>query len=234
MKRHSMNEMAVHNIGLIVQARMESTRLPGKILMPIGKYPLLEHICRRMADVPGKLVIATSTRPANDAVEAFCQERSIAYFRGPEENVLERYVLCACHYGFQHVVRLTGDNPFPDAYALQRLVRLHLTQQADFSTSFGVLPIGVGCEVFRREMLEYTLHNANKPHHFEHVDEYLLEHKSEIRNAALPPDESTFAPEVRLTVDYVEDLVRARCIVAHAGEMVNTKEAIRLCRSGQC
>ena len=83
-------------------------------------------------------------------------------------------------------------------------------------------------------MLEYTLHNANKPHHFEHVDEYLLEHKSEIRNAALPPDESTFAPEVRLTVDYVEDLVRARCIVAHAGEMVNTKEAIRLCRSGQC
>lgn len=220
------------SVGLIVQARMGSTRLPGKILMPIGGRLLLEHIIARMALLHehAKLVIATSTQPENDAVERFCNDQGVACFRGEEDNVLKRYVDCANHYDFQHVVRLTGDNPFPDVVEVQRLMQLHCQEHADFTTSFEELPIGVGCEMFTIQSLRWSLEKSFAPHHFEHVDEYLLENLARIKHAQLHAVSAKHAPEVRLTIDTPEDLACARAIVARGGDDVTTEEAIELWR----
>lgn len=220
------------SIGLIMQARMGSTRLPGKVLATIGGRCLLGHALSRVSGLPDtRVVIATTDTLRDDIVEAFCREQGIDCFRGSEDNVLERYVYCAEAWGFEHVVRLTGDNPFPDRDALVRLIQRHLGSKADFCTSFEGLPVGVGCEIFTAGALRLSLNRADQPHHFEHVDEYLLEHLDTIRHQVLPPPRDLCAPDVRLTVDTAEDLERVRTLVARGGDDISTQEAIRLCRS---
>lgn len=210
-------------LGIILQARMGSTRLPGKILMPVGTWPLLLVASRRIAALkaPATLVIATSTLPADDAVEAFCKEQGIHCFRGSESNVLERYYQCAKQYQFSEIVRMTGDNPFPDIAALERLIAFHRAGGYDYSECFSVLPIGVGMELFTFEALEKSRNESTAPHHFEHVDEYILENPHLFRCGTLPPEADTNAPALRLTVDTPEDYRRVNWIVEQLGDPVD-------------
>ena len=219
------------SVGIVVQARMGSTRLPGKVLKHVGKWVLLEHIARRceLLRTPAKLVFATSMKQSDDAVVAWCASRNFAYFRGSEDNVLERYTLCAREYEFTHIVRLTGDNPFPDMEELDKLLALHLREQAEFSYSFPALPIGVGAEIFAIQALETCLANAHMPHHFEHADEYILDNIANFNTRALPPVPEKYRPDIRLTIDTEEDYERCVAIVARSGEMVSTVEAIAAC-----
>jgi spore coat polysaccharide biosynthesis protein SpsF len=140
----------VVTVGIIIQARMGSTRLPGKVLRPIAGRPLLDHILERLQSLRQQVsvVIATSMLKADDAVETFCKNRDVACYRGSEQDVLARYLDCATHYAFDAVVRLTGDNPFTDIAELERLIALHLCDKNDYTHSFGALPIGVGAEIF--------------------------------------------------------------------------------------
>ncbi len=127
---------------------MGSSRLPGKVLKPIGSKVLLEHIIYRLGFLRHKaqLVVATSDTSRDDVVASFCQRLGVSCFRGSELNVLERYYDCARQFGFTQIVRLTADNPFIDVCELDRLIDLHVTNNADYSHSFGVLPVGVGAE----------------------------------------------------------------------------------------
>ena len=102
--------------GIIIQARCGSTRLPGKILKVIHDRTLLDHIIDRLKALQEEavIVIATSTLPGDDRVEQFCREKGVLCFRGSESNVLSRYYECAREQGFDHIVRLTADNPFVD------------------------------------------------------------------------------------------------------------------------
>ena len=134
------------NVGVIIQARMGSTRLPGKVLKPIAGKVLLDHVLGRLSLLayPVKVVVATSDLPQDDAIVRHCQSRSVAVYRGSETDVLDRYYQCACENGFAHVVRLTADNPFTDVEELQRLIEQHLIQHNDYTHSFGSMPLGVG------------------------------------------------------------------------------------------
>lgn len=219
-------------IGIVIQARMGSTRLPGKIMKKIGNYTLLEHIINRVqtVKVPNKIVIATSDRIEDDYVEEFCLQKGIVCFRGSESNVLERYYMAAKQYSFQHIVRLTGDNPYTDVEELDNLINLHINSQNDFTESFSNLPIGVGAEVFSYSALEQDYFNATLPHHFEHVDEYILENLSEFKAGILEVIEKKKRPDIRLTVDTQEDYDKI-CYIEnhHKEEFISTEEAIALC-----
>lgn len=223
--------MSQPSLGIILQARMGSTRLPGKILLPIGGRPLLEHVFERAAllRAPAKLVVATSTLPGDDAVERFCRERGVACFRGDEADVLERYRACAQEHGFGLVIRLTGDNPFTDVEELDRLVELRREKDAAFAHSFERLPIGVGAEIFTSASLEESARLGHAPHHREHVDEYLIENPGQFTTVKLSIPASKNRPDLRLTVDTEADRLRATFIVEHArSSPVETVEAIRL------
>ena len=221
-------------VGIIIQARMGSTRLPGKILKPVGPRVLLGQILERLRFLksPALPVIATTVEQRDDAVELFCSENGVACFRGSEADVLDRYYRCAQEYAFGQIVRLTGDNPFPDMEELDRLIALHLEGGADFSHSFPALPIGVGSEIFTMAALARSWREGTAPHHREHVDEYLLENPDRFKTLQLSPVPAKAHPEVRLTVDTEADYRKA-CYIVQQGtcDPVTTEEAIRLSES---
>lgn len=219
-------------IGIIIQARLGSTRLPGKVLMPIGKKTLLEHVMYRLSFLKEKaeVVIATSDKEKDDKLAAFCAEKGYHCFRGSEDNVLERYYLCAQEYGFTDIVRLTADNPFVDVEEIDNLISLYRESGADYAKSFAALPYGVGAEIFSFEALTRDYRESTMPHHFEHVNEYILENPQIFKTVDLRTKADKCHPQVRLTVDTQEDYRRACFIVDNCTEeYVTTQEAIRLC-----
>jgi spore coat polysaccharide biosynthesis protein SpsF len=222
---------AAPDIGLILQARMGSTRLPGKILLPLGRQPLLDYILVRLRRLrhPALTVVATSDAPGDEAVAQLCATGAVACFRGSEHNVLDRYYQCARHYGFRHIVRLTGDNPFLDVEEVDNLIALHLARGSDFAHSFPALPVGCGSEIFTFAALEKSWREGTAPHHLEHVDEYMLEHPALFNTVLLRVNADKHQPEVRLTVDTPEDYERACYIVERSGNgYVSIPQAIQL------
>lgn len=215
------------NLGIILQARMGSTRLPGKIFMPIGEVPLLLAISKRVQtlNLPATYVIATTDLLADDAVEEFCKQQRISCFRGSQNNVLERYYRCAEKYNFTEIVRMTGDNPFPDIEALERLIVFHRAGGYDYSECFSVLPVGVGMEVFSFQALERSYRESSRPHHFEHVDEYILENPGLFHCGTLPGEPSTNFPLLRATVDTPQDYWRANWIAKELGGTLQVRTA---------
>jgi spore coat polysaccharide biosynthesis protein SpsF len=211
---------------------MASTRLPGKVLMPIGSRPLLGHVVGRLAGLrnPAVVVVATSDTPADAAIEDWCHRQAVKVFRGSEADVLARYYKCASMHRMDPVVRLTADNPFTDVGELDRLIELHGSAGNDFTHSFSSLPVGVGAEMFSYSALERSYREGAAAHHREHVDEYMIENPQVFRTGLLEVPAAKRRPDVRLTVDTAEDLRRARFIVEHAsGEWAGTEEAIALC-----
>ena len=218
-------------LGIILQARMGSMRLPGKILMPIGNKTLLDHVIYRLKRLQHSTttVIATSETSRDNIVERFCIERDVACYRGSEANVLDRYYQCASTYGFRHIIRLTGDNPFPDIEELDNLIDLHFANGTDYANSFASLPVGVGTEIFTFTALERSWREGKEPHHLEHVNEYMLENPQIFKTALLPVDAEKYRPDLRLTVDTLEDYQQACYIVEKSQEdYITTKQAIDL------
>lgn len=219
--------------GIILQARMGSSRLPGKVLKPLGGVTMLEYIMRRLEHLKTESVvrvIATSTKSTDDKIAELCQKKCYNCFRGNEQNVLERYYQCAQTYKMDVVIRLTGDNPFVDVEEIDRLIEMLEQGEADYLNSFAALPYGVGAEIFTFAALRKCYEESSQPHHFEHVNEYILEHPEMFKIQYLTVEKGKNMPNIRLTVDTQEDYQRARRIVAHSGETyITTQEAIRLC-----
>jgi spore coat polysaccharide biosynthesis protein SpsF len=220
------------NIGVIIQARMGSTRLPGKVLRTIGHLPLLGHVLGRLAMSKHKLsvVVATSTLVQDDDIAVFCQISNVKCFRGDEFDVLDRYYQCAKLYEFKHVVRLTADNPFTDIEELDRLIDMHMQMGFAFTHSFGQLPVGVGAEIFTFDALKQSWKEGHEPHHREHVDEYLIENPTIFKTGVLEVPTNKNKPALRLTVDTEEDLKKASSLVEQVNKnWLTTEQVIELC-----
>lgn len=225
-----MADAAKENVGIVLQARMGSIRLPGKVLMPLGNTTLLGWIVQRLHDLPWPLVIATSDQVRDDAIVRQCEKINVQYFRGNEQDVLDRYYQCARESHFEHVVRLTADNPFTDMDELQRLIKRHLSQRNDYSHSFGSMPVGVGAEIFTFAALERSALEGHAPNHREHVNEYIQERPDVFRIGVLEVAAAKRCPDLRLTVDTQDDYRRACTIAGCAPELwIGTEEAINRC-----
>ena len=223
---------ATNKVGIILQARMGSSRLPGKVLMPFGKTVLLGWILDRLAVLPWPVVVATSQQAQDTAIAEYCESRLQDYWRGSEADVLDRYYTCALHHGFEHVVRLTGDNPFPDIEELARLGAFHLRGGYDYSHNIGQLPIGVGAELFSMQALATSWREGREPQHREHVNEYILERPSRFNIGKLDSPHSKQAATLSLTIDTPEDYERIRTLPGHAeNTSLTTERLIARCSS---
>jgi spore coat polysaccharide biosynthesis protein SpsF len=219
-------------LGVVIQARMGSTRLPEKVLRPIAGKPLLAHVTGRLGALrhAARTVVATSIEARDDAIASWCVQTSTDCFRGSETDVLDRYKCCAEHYGFTQIVRLTADNPFVDVEELDRLIDHHLAGRYDYTHSFGMMPLGVGAEIFTLAALRRSYVEGREAHHREHVNEYIPENPGSFRIGVLDVPRSKRAPELRLTVDTEEDWRRAHTLAEKApGRWLQTQEAIALC-----
>ena len=165
----------------IIQARMSSSRLPGKVLLDIAGQPMLTHMverARRAATVD-QVVVATTTDPSDDAIQRLCLERGYDCYRGSLPDVLDRYTQAARIFDAQIIVRLTADCPLLDPHVLD------LTVQALAGHDFAAdrlpppwsrsLPIGLDVEVVTRAALERAWDEAQERYHREHVLPYLYE-----------------------------------------------------------
>lgn len=218
-------------LGVIIQARMASSRFPGKILKNIGNKVLLGHILCKLSFLKhnAEIFVATTNTSKDDVVERFCDKNTVVCFRGSESNVLERYYFCAKKYKLKHIIRLTGDNPFVDVEEIDNLIDLYFKTKSDFSNSFKALPVGVGSEIFSFSALRKSYSEAKESHHIEHVDEYMLENPNIFKTTELTVSRDKNRHDVQLTVDTEEDYRKACYIVENAlEEFISISNAIRL------
>lgn len=200
----------------IIEARLRSTRLPGKVLLPILGKPMLELMVERLtrARSVDELVIATTDQPADAAIAELGARLGVGVFRGSEEDVLARVLGAARAFDADVVVETTGDCPLHDPAIIDKVVADFGIGGADFvsNTLPYTTPRGTDVRVFTTDALAEIDRSTDDPADREHVSLHFWEHpeKYRLRNVetALP----AFAADLRLTVDTPEDLELVRCI----------------------
>ena len=222
----------------IIQARTGSTRLPGKVLMPLVGKPVLWHIVHRLRKCRSvdEIAIATSTNPVDDPVEKFALGEGIKVVRGSENNVLARYVLAAEQLGADIIVRVTGDAPLVDPATIDRLVVTLIKGNADYCTGDPRVPsIHEGFSPFTFRALRKLRDKAgDDPVAREHVTAYFKKHPEFVRVSYVPIDLDYQFSGARISVDTPADFhfleeVYARLKVP-AGE-ADVRDVVRLLRS---
>ena len=172
----------------IVQTRMGSTRLPGKVLKDLGGDAVLARVVHRLrrAHLLNEIVIATTISPADDSIVRECERLAVQCFRGPEQDVLDRYYQTAKAFSAEAVVRVTSDCPLIDGELIDATIRTFLDQKADYSSNNipRTYPRGLDAEVFTFAGLERTWREAVKPYEREHVTPYFYEHPELFRMGA--------------------------------------------------
>jgi len=212
----------------IIQARMGSSRFPGKMLARLGGIPLLEWVVRRLlrATTLAQVVLATSDRDSDDALAELATRLGIAVFRGSEADVLGRFVGAASMARADNVVRICADNPFIDPAEVDRLVRYFAEIPCDYACNHqdrlgSGYADGFGAEILSAALLEKIAANALEVRHREHVTLYLWDHASEYTlNAVAAPAELAF-PKLRFDVDTPDDLANLEVLVG-AGVAIET------------
>jgi spore coat polysaccharide biosynthesis protein SpsF (cytidylyltransferase family) len=203
-------------IGVIVQARMSSARLPGKVLLEVGGKPLLAYLLERLARArqPDITIVATSDESDDDPVAELASGLGVPVHRGPLGDVAGRLAAAADSFGLDALVRISGDSPLMDPAIVDRAVELFSAGDLDLVTNVfpRSFPVGESVEVLSREALARMLAASSDRGDREHVTRYVDAHPESfrIRNFDYERDESA----VRLAVDSEEDLRRIEAIVA--------------------
>lgn len=195
--------------GIIVQARMGSTRLPGKVLMNLAGAPMLVRVLERLKQVQnaGKLIVATSTSSDDAVIETVAASQNVIVYRGSEEDVLSRFYLAAKQEGLDVVIRITADCPLVDPQVISQMLSFFLVNQYDIVSNatvdpqYRTYPRGLDTEIFTIKALEDAYHHASRQSHREHVTLYIYENTDRKFYFKQQTDWSQF----RWTVDTPED-----------------------------
>ncbi|MGH9567164.1 MAG: cytidylyltransferase domain-containing protein, partial [Candidatus Angelobacter sp.] len=173
-------ERASLKIVAIIQARMGSSRLPGKVLMDLGGETVLARVVRRSrrARLIHATAVATTELIGDDAIAEECRRLGVSCFRGMEENVLDRYYQAALEHSARLVVRVTSDNPLVDPDLIDETVMTILKSDADYANNRSprIYPQGLDVEVCTFDAMERAWRQARRPHELEHVTPYFYEH----------------------------------------------------------
>ncbi|AUZ28277.1 spore coat protein [Bacillus subtilis] len=225
----------MNDILFIIQARMGSTRLPGKV-RPLGSNRLLDILVHRVRKSvfyqkdQDNLVIATSDRETDDKLESHCIKHGFRVFRGSEERVLDRFVEVIKTVKPTVVIRLTGDNPFVDPELLDVMIKAHLDQGADYTYILNT-PLGICGEAVNAKLLiDISRIQALEDQYQEHVTLYVRNHPALYHVQFLEAPERFRAPQYRLTIDTKEDYESIKALYQKAGERpdVSASELISL------
>lgn len=199
----------------IVQARMGSTRLPGKVLVDIEGRPMLWHVIDRLrlARSVGRILVATSNAGADNAVEEFCREQGLECFRGSEHDVLDRYYRAATNAGAAVIARVTGDCPLIDAEVVDRVAREFFVADCDYASNTlrATYPDGLDVEIFSTAALAEAWRDARLAAEREHVTPYLAT-SGRFRVASVEYEGDIAAGRLRWTVDEPCDLDFVRAV----------------------
>jgi glutamate-1-semialdehyde 2,1-aminomutase/spore coat polysaccharide biosynthesis protein SpsF len=202
----------------ILQARVASTRLPGKVLADIAGHPMLWHVVNRVrhAKLVNQLVVATSDKPSDDPIADFCNREGIACFRGNEDDVLDRFYQGAREFKADTVVRITADCPLIDPTIIDKVIQQYQTGNYDYVTNTlrYTYPDGLDVEVFSFNALVQAWNEATTRTQREHVTPYIRT-SGRFRIAGVENEEDLFQQGHRWTVDEPRDLDFVRKVYKH-------------------
>jgi spore coat polysaccharide biosynthesis protein SpsF len=203
----------------IIQARMGSTRLPGKVLRQLAGRTVLDRVVRaaRASGVLDDLVVATTTDPIDDAIEVECAAIGIACYRGPVDDVLSRFLGVLDTHDSDLVMRFTADCPLLDSRLIAMAWRVFGASGADYLTTSiaRTLPRGLDVEIVRTPVLK-AIDGLATDHHRTHVTSYIYTHADEfdVIGLTMQPDLS----HLRLTLDTEDDWKLIEAIIGHFGD----------------
>jgi spore coat polysaccharide biosynthesis protein SpsF len=209
-------------LAIIVQARMGSTRLPGKVLLSVLGRPLLDHLLDRLERVvsPHVTVVATTTLDEDDAIERICAARGVPVHRGSAEDVLDRYVSAAAAASASTVARVTADCPLIDPQIVDRVITTFGQSGCDYASNSleRTYPRGLDVEVLTRRALDEAGREAREPFEREHVTPFIYRHPERFRLCNLANDRAEGSE--RWTVDTPEDFALVSRIMTDLGDDV--------------
>ncbi|OAN52761.1 hypothetical protein A6A04_15805 [Paramagnetospirillum marisnigri] len=201
------------SVGVVVLARLDSRRLPGKALRPLAGRPLMGRVLDRVRRVAcASVVVATSDRGLDEPIAAFCAAEGVAVHRGSAEDVLGRLTGCVAAHDFAHAVRICGDSPFADPELIAAMLALHLREGAELTTNVFPrgFPPGASVEILTAAALERLDALARDPEQREHVTRACYDHPAQFRIHNVAPPHPF--PATRLVVDDGRDLDRAEAV----------------------
>lgn len=229
-----MKSTNLPKIDAVIQARVNSSRLPAKVLTPIAGRALLLRVVDRLRACPlvDRIIIATTTNATDDQIANLCEREGLPYFRGDEESVLHRFLDATKHFGCERILRVCGDNPFIDSALITAQINAftegvdYVTYVTDENDPLILKPIGVFVEGVSRSALDVVAREANAPIYLEHVTMYIYKHPERFHIVNLPLPEYV-VPDHRLTVDYIEDVHACEYILSKI-ENPNTQSIMQL------
>lgn len=202
-------------IGAIIQARMSSRRLPGKVLLPLAGKPVLQYVVEAAGRVPdlAGVVVATSNEASDDPIANFCAENKIHCFRGSLEDVARRFMAALGKYGWDGAVRISADSPLLDWHLIEEAVQHFQTNAWDLVTNVWPrsYPHGQSVEVVRAAALISAYKKFSQADDFEHVTQYFYRHEHEWRIKAIVAKRDL--SHVQMALDTPEDLARLEQLV---------------------
>jgi len=196
-------------IGCIIQARMGSTRLPGKVMKKMDNdnhvidYVINQVKCSKKIE---KIIVATTTLNEDNIICNHLESQKIDFFRGSSDDVLDRYYNCARKFSIDIIVRITGDNPLIDPKIIDLIINEYKNNECDYATNTTIrtFPYGTEVEIFSFKSLENAWNNAKKPSEREHVTPFFRDPKNGFINNNTESKENF--SHLRYTIDRIEDL----------------------------
>jgi spore coat polysaccharide biosynthesis protein SpsF len=201
----------------IIQARMGSSRLPKKVLADIKGKPMLLHLIKRLKQSKKieRIVIATSTNQGDDNIESFAKKNSIDYFRGSEDDLLDRFYQAAKKFKADHIVRIWGDCVLIDPKVVDDVINIYEKDKLDYCSNVrpATFPRGNDVEVFSFKALEKTWKENNDKFYREYMTDYIFRNPQifKLGNLKYKKDLS----KINWCVDYPEDLAFAKAVIEH-------------------
>ncbi len=204
-----------------IEARMTSSRLPGKVMMEAAGRPMLGHLFERLRHVPSldDMVLATTINATDQILADYAADQKVKFFRGSEENVMERVIGAADFSDAEIIVEITADCPVIDPAIIEQTIRLYLLNPGDYASNCHLrsYPIGMDTQVFSRDVLKKAYSMTQDPLDYEHVNRYIQLHPEIFRQVYLPAPPDLHWPELRLTLDEKSDYLMLRNIIEYFG-----------------
>ena len=198
----------------LIQARMGSERLPGKMLKKISDISLIEWVIERVKKSKKikKIILATTTNKKDDIFKKIAKKKKISIFRGATNNVLLRFFKAAKLYKSNYIVRICGDNPFIDSGQIDLLIKTFLSRKCDYAFNHqnkldSKYADGFGAEIFTNDVLQRLYKKAKSKPHREHVTKYIWDNVDEFKILSIPAPKNLAYPNLKFDINTKNDLI---------------------------
>tara|TARA_B100001250_G_C19541678_1_gene675042 strand:- start:103 stop:801 length:699 start_codon:yes stop_codon:yes gene_type:complete len=198
---------------IIIQARMGSKRLPGKMMLKLNNYSILEWVIKRTKKIKNKaaIIIATTKEKKDDTICKIAKNNKIKFFRGPTNDVLKRFYLAAKKFKPKFVVRICADNPFIDYAEIDLLINKFKSKNKDYACNHNnklnsLYADGFGAEIFTFRSLQEINNKAVKKTQREHVTKYIWDNKKKFKIYSIPANRMLAYPNLKFDINTKKDL----------------------------